>query len=245
MKKNRLLRSGRIISILMCMTIMLTMFNIPTYAYVGDPELPANPIGEELYEEALSYGFKGQIWITKDGNFGVGDASINHGHAGILYAYAPYYRAFIEHRGYKTGPDYDGNQVGDGLSYMYVWDWGEGDTWWSTVHTLRTYNVHKPGATTAEDVNTMVAAADYAQANLIGLSYAPLSLKTNVTNVNCATLVYKAYLHGNWMNSGGYSIGLGNPSSPTVIPKDLVEDTNLVPVFNAQWGGNQHTGMGD
>ena len=52
----------------MCMTIMLTMFNIPTYAYVG-----------------------------------VGDASINHGHAGILYAYAPYYRAFIEHRGYKTG----------------------------------------------------------------------------------------------------------------------------------------------
>ena len=229
-------KSYKIISFVICFAIMFYIFNISAFASIEDPDLPANSIGQTKYEEALSYGFKGQIWITKDGNFG----PVNHGHAGILYAYAPYYRAFIEHRGYNTGPDLDGDNKGDGLSCMYVWDWGEGDTWWSTVHTLRTYNVHKSGATSAEDVNTMVAAADYASANLIGLEYAPLSLKTTTSNVNCATLVYKAYLNGDYLNSGGYSIELGNPSSPTVIPKDLVEDTNLVPVFNAQWGGDQH-----
>lgn len=219
---------------LICICMAFSMFSVSAYAYVGDPQLPENPIGTSLYEEALSHGRKGQIWITKDGSAVAN--TINHGHAGMLYACSPYYRAFIEHRGTKNPAEFTTT-----YSKMYVWDWGEGDTWWSTVHTLRTYNVHKPGATEEQDFYTMIAAADYAAENLIGLSYAPLSLKTTVTNVNCATLVYKAYLNGDYMDIGGYSISLGNPSSATVIPMDLVEDTNLVPVFNAQWGGDQHT----
>ena len=197
-------------------------------ASLEDPNLPENPIGLALYEQALTNGVKGQIWITKDGNFG----NINHGHAGILYANTIYYRGFIEHRGYKAQ---------DSLSQYYEWDWGSGDTWWSTVHTLRTYNVNTPESLAEGlpyDEGTMISAADYAMANLLGWSYEPLAPKLSPVSVNCATLVYKAYANADKYN--GNAISLGNPLSPTVIPKDLVEDGHLTLAYRAQWDGDEH-----
>lgn len=223
----------KICAIMACAVMMTMSFVTPTYASLDDPQLPKNSIGEELYREALSHGVKGQVWITKDGNFG----PVNHGHAGMLYAYAPYYIAFIEHRGAASITDYDTT-----YSQLYAWDWGSGDEHWKTVHTLRTYNVKTPNATAQGldyDPLTMIAAADYAMANLLGYSYNPLAPKNSTSSVNCATIIYKAYINANVY--GGISTEIGNDSSLTVIPKDLVEDTRLQPVFNAQWGGDQHT----
>lgn len=231
-KKNTISLKKKLVALFSAVLVCL-LFSVPSYAAVGDPDLPGNQIGTELYEEALSHGVKGQIWITKDGNT---LHYINHGHAGLLYAYAPYYRCFIEHRGTSNPLEFVST-----YSQMYVWDWGEGDTWWSTVHTLRTYNVQTPQGKAEGlpyDLGTMISAADYAEKYLIGKSYAPLALKT-ADSINCATLIYKAYLNADKYD--GNAISLGNPKSTTVIPKDLVEDENLIPAFNAQWGGDQHT----
>lgn len=207
-----------------------------------DPNLPEEriPIGE--YWAAIGFGEKGQIWITKDGNFG----PVNHGHAGMLYAYSAYYISLIEH----GGDDYSGkNQYGEmmpkGYSGITEWDNFNGlnseDPPWSKCHTLRTYNVATP-TSTAEglpyDLGTMISAADYASMNLLGKPYNALANKEYYDSVNCATLVYRAYKNANVL--GGTSISLDNPNSPTVIPKDLVEDSRLVLAFSSQWGGNPH-----
>lgn len=209
-----------------------------------DPNLPVEQISWEQYWEAISHGVKGQIWITKDGGVLPGDR-LNHGHAGILYCYSNYYIAFVEHGGYS----YKGNAGGEtqpvGLSGISEWDNFEGNNEvqppWKKVHTLRTYNVSTPTSRNEGllyDPLTMASAADYAATKLIGYEYAPLSLKVSISTVNCATLVYKAYLRCNIY--GGTSIELGNDNSPTVILMDLVEDNDLVLAYSAGWSGNAH-----
>lgn len=216
--------------------------NVIKIMSLEDPNLPVERIPISEYWKAIARGIKGQIWITKDGNFG----PINHGHAGLLYGYAPYYVAFIEHGGYNyTGKNLYGETLPEGYSGITEWDNYEGtntnDAPWTKVHTLRTYNVSTP-TSEAEgysfDLYTMLAAADYASFNLLGKGYAPLSTKDSSTTVNCSTLVYKAYKSAS--EYGGTSIYLGNPNSPTVIPQDLVEDTRLVLAYSVQWDGNSH-----
>ena len=215
--------------------------NFSTYS-LEDPDLPVERIPIVDYWGAIAMGEKGQIWITKDGNFG----PVNHGHAGMLYAYSSHYISLIEHGGSDySGKNMFGGKMPKGYSGITEWDNFNGlnseDPPWSKCHTLRTYNVSTPTSTAegvAYDIPTMTSAADYASMYLLGKSYNALANKENYDSVNCATLVYKAYKNAGEL--GGTSLSLGNSSSPTVIPKDLVEDSRLVLAFSSQWGGNSH-----
>ena len=175
---------------------------------------------------ALSYSYKGAVWVTRDGE----TLGYDHGHAALIYTVASWDKSSIEHRG--SGSTNPSTWL---TAYSTVYNL-EGDTYWQNVHTLKVYDVSNT-ANGATDHESMYCAADYAYYNLQGLSYAPLALKDNVTNVNCATLVYKAYAEQNY---GGNSIELGSASSVTVIPKDLVEDEKLILKMAFQWPGS-HT----
>lgn len=213
-----------------------------------DPDLPAERIPISDYWTAVSRGFKGQIWITKDGNWGL----INHGHASMLYGYTPYYVAFVEHGGFNYQGKMPGNP-GEGLQDAPVGrsgitEWDNYDGMNSSLppgaidHTLRTYNLVTPQSQEEGlpfDMYTMIAATDYAVDNLLNKGYNPLANKMYYDEVNCATLVYRAYENA-WTYGGTENIFLGNPESPTVIPKDLVEDTQLELEYSSQWGGDPH-----
>ena len=132
-----------------------------------------------------------------------------------------------------------------GYSGINEWDNYDGrntdDEPWKKCHTLRTYNVITPNSIAdgnSCDLGTMISAADYAATYLLGKPYNALANKEYYETVNCATLVYRAYKNAHVF--GGTSTILGNLDSPTVIPKDLVEDTQLTLAYSAQWEGNQH-----
>ncbi len=208
-----------------------------------DPNLPAEEMSWAQYWEAISRGAKGQIWITKDS--GLIHNRINHGHAGMLYGFTNYYVSIIEHGGYDYQAVVGGEKQTKGLSGFTEWDNFDGTNInlppWKKRHTLRTYNVSTPTSRNQGlpcDYLTMVAAADYAAANLIGWSYFPIPSKDNSSQLNCCTLIYKAYLRCNLY--GGTPMTLGNDNSPTVIPMDLVEDNDLVLAYSVGWSGNAH-----
>ena len=233
----------KIISTILILTTLFITFpseNVIANEIDQDTEILSttnSSISATDYWYAIENGVKGQIWITKDGTH----YGINHGHAAILYCYSLYYISFVEHRGAGQS-----TSAGLGLSGFTEWDNFDldniSDPPWYNVTSLRTYNVSTP-VSEAEglpyDVGTMISAADYAACYLIGKEYAVLPLKGSSNYVNCATLVYQAYANANVFQ--GCSIQLGNSLSPTVIPKDLVEDTSLVLCCSANWDGDSHT----
>lgn len=182
----------------------------------GDGGITNESLTQSGVDAALRASFKGGIWVTRDDSTPL----IDHGHAALVYTVADWDRSTIEHRGSGTG---------NGLSNIYNLD---GDSYWQSRRTLKVYDVSDTDNGGTSYFN-MMAAADYASFNLLDLEYALLALKT-APSVNCATLVYKAYKYGYGDES---PIILGSASSPTVIPKDLVEDPKCRLKYSFQWPG--------
>lgn len=118
----------------------------------------------------------------------------------------------VEHRGPKGGYTYSTM-----FNTMFSNHWRE-------CNTMRVYDV--------ANTTAMYNAGKYAYNNLTGKTYNFIASK-GADEVNCATLVYKAY------RSQG--ILLENPASATVIPKDIVNDSDVILRANSEWAGGEHT----
>lgn len=172
------------------------------------------------WNRALKASSTGSIWVTKDYT----TYMYNHGHCAIVsglgYNSGNLYILTVEHLGDKAGYKY--SQVYNSLYSNH----------WKDRNTMRVYDVKSNTNSSTPDKSKMNAAGKYASENLKGKRYNPVAHK-NDTYVNCATLVYKAY-----RSQGIY---LENPVSTTVVPKDIVKDTNVMMKVSIEWPGGEHT----
>lgn len=152
----------------------------------------------------------GSILITSDSI----TATYAHGHAGIISG--------IEFPNISTKnyyiTEHPGNGTNDGLSWRFILT-DNTTNYWRTRTDLGVFN--------ASSTSIMTSASAVARTSLIlNKGYTPLASKTNTTQYNCATLVYRCYL-----NSG---LDISKASSSTVLPRDITQSSNL---YNAyQYG---------
>ncbi len=172
------------------------------------------------WERVCNNSIVGSIWITKD----FSSIGIDHGHAAIVSRYLNSGDSRIiyttEHLGKKSGETYSkeyNNSVYDH---------------WRKRNSIRVYEVKGSSSSTSPDKDKMFQAGKYARENLLNRTYVTLASKLS-TSVNCATLVYKAY-----RSQGIY---LENPMSGTVIPKDIVNDSDVILKIGFDWPGGSHT----
>lgn len=196
-------------------------YNMPEMAAVssvssgGGDEGTVSTLGQSGINTALDNSFKGAVWVTRDGDV----LGIDHGHAAMVYTVADWDKSTLEHRGSRNPFNWDN-------VYSQIYNL-EGDAYWAGVHSLKVYDVSDTDNGYTDYISMMVA-ADYCAANLMDLTYAPLAFKSS-TQVNCASLIFKAYL--------APGIELGDPLSAIVLPVDLVEDEKLLLKYNFQWPG--------
>lgn len=144
--------------------------------------------------------------------------SIPHGHAALVYDST----MTVEHMGPTLLgiPGSIGKSVYTGISNV-----------WSHCKSCRLYE--SPDAR-SEGVELDIA--EYARGNLTGWSYNLLANKNSTSEVNCATLVWKAYYWGGGITMNGVS------GTNTIIPADFVERNDLTMLFTVGWGHvNPHT----
>lgn len=161
----------------------------------------------------------GSVWITKDPT----TYGFNHGHAGIV-------SRVTSSDGQRTVyvTEHLGSKYGDALSHEY--DTQTDSIWRYKVTSCRVYNM-KSTANGNVEYFKLINAGNYARNNLQRLPYKATASKTEYA-VNCATLVYQAY------KSQGISIG--NAVSPTVLPRDIVEDPKASLMYGCNWTANSH-----
>ncbi len=170
-----------------------------TFTYDADYIMPASK-WNALYKVAEP----SDILVTKDCT----TATVDHGHSALVYGDG----YTIEHYGYR------GIVEGStGLSDKEIME-----RFWIHCQSCRLYEVSEVKNDYLDE-----EIVQYAEDNLIGLSYAPLA-RLDVKAVNCATLIWKAY------NSVG--IDLGGHWNDTRIPSDYVEHNELYMVFSTGWG---------
>lgn len=128
---------------------------------------------------------------------------IQHGHAGIVYENC-----------YSTI---------EALGYGYESQWQLLSTW-KDHYQVRLYY---PGDVTEEN---RYNAGDYAYNNLRGWSYQVLPSVTSGSNLNCATLVWRAY------NNGAGKTFVYN-SAGTLIPQNMVEWWGMTQKVSVNWAG--------
>lgn len=144
--------------------------------------------------------------------------SVPHGHAALVYDS----NMTVEHMGPVSGgiPGTTGRSVYIGISNV-----------WSHCKSCRLYE--SPEAT-SDGVELDIA--DYAKDNLTGWSYSLLANKLSTSEMNCATLIWKAYYWGGGITMNGVS------GTNTIIPADFVERNDLTMLFTVGWGHvNPHT----
>lgn len=154
------------------------------------------------------------ILVTKDySTYGV-----DHGHTALVYdgIYT------IEHYGLPN-EDLDG---ADGFSGRFLMS-----NLWRHTKTCRLYRYDGISSTKASNI------AKYAKENLIGWKYNVFASRTTEDEMNCATLVWKAYKSAN-IELNGYWKGF---PSYTMLPSDYVEQNpKLTMVASVGWDSGEH-----
>lgn len=157
---------------------------------------------------------KADILVTKD----FSTLGVDHGHAALMVDGIN----TVEH----YGPANENVPGANGLSGKYLMS-----NLWKHTKTCRLYRYDGISSTKASDIAT------YAKENLIGWKYNAFAGRTTEDEMNCATLVWKAYksadieLNGYWKGFPSY----------TMLPSDYVEQNpELTMIASVGWDCDAH-----